>query len=47
MKKKIRIVIGFFVAIPVVIFAFSLQFLITCLKEYEGWLIDFKAWLEQ
>lgn len=40
MKKKIRIIIGVFVSIPICLVIYFGQFLGHCMDEYRGWLID-------
>lgn len=41
--KKVRILIGFFVAIPICLIVYLGQFLSHCMDEYKGWLIDIIA----
>ncbi len=47
MKKKIRIMIGLLVSIPICLVVRIGTFLGLCVDEYKGWWIDFDARQEQ
>lgn len=47
MKKKIRIIIGVLVSIPICLVIYTGLFLSSCMNDYKHWLIDYTAKREE